>query len=116
MQSVAFGLSISFKRFYLFAFIRCRNVTRSVTHINLVVWCEFITHICISCAVADAGGAVVALDFWLWDDEKKKKMTNFVIHKRHNNLIVDKRTKTAHYDRNHVEPFCGAYMQRAYYV
>lgn len=50
MQSVAFGLSSSFERFIFLSFrIRCLNVTRSLTHINLVS-CgprfEFITHFC----------------------------------------------------------------------
>lgn len=86
LQSVAFGLSISFKWFfYLFAIRRrSQNVTRfSRTHINLVVRCEFIT-LRFAFRLAPTRGA---------ERQKEKKMTNFVIRKRHNSLIVDKKDK-----------------------
>lgn len=93
-----------FLSFHIFAFaaetwlVWLRARTHSHTIINLVVGSGFITY-SFSFAVNACAVHLISIHFGL-KQEKKKKMTNVVICKRHNNLIVDKRNrKTAHRDR-----------------
>lgn len=87
LQSVAFGLSISFKRFF---FIFSQFAVAAKT------WLDSRVHTLILWSDVNLLRCVLHFD-WLpleaQRGRKSKKMTNFVIRKRHNSLIVDKKDK-----------------------